>query len=230
MVLYTTYNLHQRYLICCQIAKNKQQLPTTVCWLVAEFPIFNLILPELILVGMVRCSAVSWLQSCRGCSKVPCLRRQGFLLCTDCCGQCQCSEATNVQNLFWVSAPLWKNYHFQLESGNYTKSGNGVTSYCWTAVTGVTSSETVTVEGLHLPGADGSDAFGCCFRAAPGCHSSLWMCLLLLQQCTSHGSKTTTCVVMLPAVWSIGYIKCMNYISDYHSRAAGWFLAGRSPN
>ena len=45
------------------VAKNKQQLPITVCWLVAEFLVFNPILPELILVWMVRCSAVSWLEA-----------------------------------------------------------------------------------------------------------------------------------------------------------------------
>lgn len=56
LVLDTTYNLHQRYLICCQIAKNKHQLPITFCWLTAEFPVFNPVLPELVLVRMLRWS------------------------------------------------------------------------------------------------------------------------------------------------------------------------------
>lgn len=53
LVLYTTCNLRQRYPIHCQIAKNKQQLPVAFCWLAAECPVFNPILPELFLVWML---------------------------------------------------------------------------------------------------------------------------------------------------------------------------------
>lgn len=63
LVLYTTCNLRQRYPIHCQIAKNKQQLPVAFCWLAAECPVFNPILPELFLVWMLWWCAVSCPQS-----------------------------------------------------------------------------------------------------------------------------------------------------------------------
>lgn len=96
----------------------------------------------------------------------------------------------------------------------------------------VTSFKTVTVEGLHPSGAEESDTFGYCFRAAPDCHSAHQMSFLFLQQCARHIPKTMTCgqAPMLPAMSSIVYLNCINYISDYPSTAAGWFLAGRSPD
>lgn len=166
LVLYTTYNLHQRYLICCQIAKNKQQLPVTFCWLVAEFPFFNPILPDLFLVWMLWCSAVSWLHSQSGISELPCLRSQWFVWNIKCCSQCLCSEATKLPTyriLLQVSAPLWMHYDFQPEHGNYNTSENGVSfllDHCQIEVTAVTSFETVATEELHPSGAEGQIPLG----------------------------------------------------------------------